>query len=93
MPTSQNVISGHAINMRALRQEEIDQYSLEDIPAELLPACVAVYGEDLAECLAAVVYIGPEPRTLYSDADGEGTPVEDPDALAVAVATLFAALV
>lgn len=75
------VMTGYAMRVRQLDAETIAEYNIGLDLGEHDPRdCVAIFGEDLAECLAAVVDLGDEengPRLVWSDADGTGKPIAD----------------
>jgi hypothetical protein len=72
------VISGYGVHINTLTDEDVRVHKLGNALAGI-PAheCVAVHGEDLGRCLAAVVHFSTG-RLLWSDADGNGTPINQP---------------
>jgi hypothetical protein len=50
------IMSGYQCHIRQLTQKEADLYKV-DLTGVPIEECVAVYGEDLGECLAAVVHL------------------------------------
>lgn len=72
-------LTGKHITIRPLRAETIEQWSgiretiaMSDARPDDL---IGVYVEDLAECVAAVIDTEND-TLLWSDTDGEGTPIE-----------------
>lgn len=70
-----HVMLGYACRIRRLTPEDVRMFKV-DLGDAPLSHCVAVWGEDLGECLAAVVDMR-SMRLVWSDADGEGTPIAD----------------
>lgn len=75
------VMTGYAMRVRQLDAETIAEYNIGlDLGEHDPRSCVAIFGEDLGECLAAVVDLGDEdngPHLVWSDADGTGKPIAD----------------
>lgn len=82
------ILTGYALRIRQLTEEDRAYYDV-DLGKFSLSSCVAVFGEDMAECLAAVVYVprsdGARPRLVWSDADGFGKPIANGQAFADAI--------
>lgn len=81
---------GYGVKIRALRQDDVDRWSI-DLAGHPLNECIAVDGEDLGACLAAVVHPA-GPTLLWSDADGAGAPIPNPSTFAAALLTVVRAV-
>lgn len=70
-------IAGYGVHISQLTDEDvrIHKVDLDGLP---VTECIAVEGEDLGRCLAAVVHY-PTGKLLWSDASGEGDPITLPD--------------
>lgn len=88
MPQFEGVHEGYRTIIRQLRPEDVADFQLGDALGDVpWQECVAVLGEDLGVCLAAVVHAkkdSPKPL-LWSDSDGKGTPIPSPEPFADAV--------
>lgn len=86
-----------SVSIRPLAPADIARWQLGPVLADAgvtdRDLVAAVHVEDLGECLAAVVLLGEQPRVLWSDADGSGSPVVFPDRLASAIDDILRAVV
>lgn len=86
MTESSPTLTGRMIEIRTLRQEDLDDAGEAiSLPVDAdLSDFVVVLVEDLAQGIAAVIDMGS--RTLvFQNSDGEGSPIADPEKFLTAV--------
>lgn len=74
-----NIMSGYSMHVRELTDKDRAYYGVELPDGVPLHECIGVYGEDMGECLAAVIHLVPntDHPLVWSDADGKGTPIAE----------------
>lgn len=96
---AESLMFGYAVHIRRLKQEDLERWP--DVESALgeydIPAteCVTVIGEDLGECLAAVVHLNraSDHPLVWSDSDGKGTPIKVERAFAEAIAVVLYSII
>ena len=77
-------ISGYGVRIRSLRKDDVDRWSI-DLQGHDMANCIAIDGEDLGHCLAAVIAVANKPVLLWSDNAqgdfGKASPMFDPDGI------------
>ena len=79
--------SGNALHIRGLTQATVDTFNVR-LKGAQLENCIEIYGEDMGECLAAVVEL-PTQRLIWSDEDAAGTEIANPRAFVGAVVAVL----
>lgn len=88
------ILTGRSIHIRPLDGEDVERWHIP-IAHDAIADHVAVHVEDLGECLAAVVKLTDNggAQLVWSDADGEGTPIKHEQHFAIAVFDVVHAIV